>query len=124
MNVTILLSDDVVVYAPKFLRLMAEKVSETPNRTLANYLIWRITMYRVTNLPKSLIDIRRQYRKVGIASICIDIELSMYMFYYIRRSVKGALHGPHKKAEAVKFEQSISGSGGITCEINYFNENN
>ena len=56
----------VVVYAPEFLRKMAEKVHNTPPRVLANYLVWRITEYRVSNLPQAILDIENKFYRVCI----------------------------------------------------------
>ena len=56
----------VVVYAPEFLHKMAEKVHNTPPRVLANYLVWRITEYRVSNLPQAILDIENKFYRVRI----------------------------------------------------------
>lgn len=55
---------EVVVYATDFLRNMSDIVSETPARVLANYLVWRITEYRIGYLPQALIDIENKFYKV------------------------------------------------------------
>ena len=57
---------EVVVYAPDFLKKMAEKVAVTPPRVLANYLVWRITYYRITYLPQAFVDMQHKFFRVSV----------------------------------------------------------
>ncbi|OWF36277.1 neprilysin-like [Mizuhopecten yessoensis] len=63
VNITITELEEVVVYAPEYLRQMVEIINETPGRTLANYLIWRIMMNRMMNLPAKYRDLRKEYHR-------------------------------------------------------------
>ena len=56
---------EVVVYSANFLRKMAEKVHNTPPRVLANYLVWRITEYRIAFLPQAIRDIKNKFTAVS-----------------------------------------------------------
>ncbi|WAR15723.1 NEP4-like protein [Mya arenaria] len=57
-------SEEIVVYAPEYLANMATLVQETDKRTLANYLIWRIMMNRIENLPNKYRDLDSEYHKI------------------------------------------------------------
>ncbi|KAL4221419.1 Membrane metallo-endopeptidase-like 1 [Mactra antiquata] len=63
VNFTVSTSDPILVYAPEYLKDMVDLVLKTDSRTLANYLIWRITMNRVTNLPEKYRELRKEYHK-------------------------------------------------------------
>ncbi|KAL5013750.1 hypothetical protein ScPMuIL_008020 [Solemya velum] len=63
VNITIEESEQIVVYAPEYLEKIVKVLQKTSNRTLANYLIWRIMMNRVTNLPEQYRDLRKEYHK-------------------------------------------------------------
>lgn len=54
----------VLAYTPDYLSKMAVKISTTPKRVLANYLLWRITMNRASNLPKALQEMDTAFEKV------------------------------------------------------------
>ncbi|XP_064611411.1 neprilysin-like isoform X2 [Liolophura sinensis] len=67
-NMTIEDSEEVVVYAPQYLIGLMNILEETDNRTLANYLIWRIMMNRVNNLPEKYRSVKKEYNKVIFGS--------------------------------------------------------
>jgi len=64
VNITFNQTDNLVVYAPEYFRKMAAKLNQTPSRTIANYMLWRLTTHRVANLPKAVQDIEKGYHKV------------------------------------------------------------
>lgn len=64
VSINLTMDDQVIVYAPDFLRDLAELVKVTSKRTVANYMTWRIVMNRVSNMPQKYLDLRRQYNKV------------------------------------------------------------
>lgn len=53
-------------------------------RTLANYLIWRIMMNRVTNLPEKYRELRNEYHKVGKIE---THELSLFVIYSVAKNL-------------------------------------
>lgn len=57
-------TEEIIIYAPEFMKHMTDLVANTSNRTLANYLIWRIMANRVTNLPDKYRELRKEYYKV------------------------------------------------------------
>lgn len=63
VNLTFNASEEIVVYAPEYLSNMVDLITNTSNRTLVNYLIWRIMMNRVTNLPDKYRELRKEYHK-------------------------------------------------------------
>ncbi|XP_074655291.1 neprilysin-like isoform X4 [Tubulanus polymorphus] len=64
VNHTINASEPVVVYAPEYLEQALPVIFSTSNRTVANYLVWRILKNRVNNLPSKYRDIKNRYDKV------------------------------------------------------------
>ncbi|KAK2179422.1 hypothetical protein NP493_491g01000 [Ridgeia piscesae] len=64
-NVSIVINETepVVVYAPVYMRRLADLLKDTPKRTVANYMLWRFVMNRVGNLQQSFLDLRRRYNK-------------------------------------------------------------
>ncbi|XP_052213119.1 neprilysin-1-like isoform X1 [Dreissena polymorpha] len=63
-EVSINVTDHVVVLAPVFFSNLTQLLSITENRTLANYLIWRIMKNRVDNLPKKYRELQVEYIKI------------------------------------------------------------
>ncbi|XP_077998291.1 membrane metallo-endopeptidase-like 1 [Glandiceps talaboti] len=63
-------SEDIVVYEPGYVKDVTVLVEQTPNRTLANYLIWSITMGRISQLSSAFRDVELEYDEViyGTAS--------------------------------------------------------
>ncbi|XP_064642722.1 membrane metallo-endopeptidase-like 1 isoform X4 [Lineus longissimus] len=68
INVTLTADDLLVVHAPAYLKNLVELVQKTNKRTLATYLVWRITQYRVSNLPLKYRELTNQYNKVIFGS--------------------------------------------------------
>ncbi|XP_022344016.2 neprilysin-like [Crassostrea virginica] len=56
-------TEEIVVYAPEYLSNMVQLVKKADKRLLANYMIWRIMMNRVTNLPLKYRNVRTEYYK-------------------------------------------------------------
>ncbi|XP_061163331.1 neprilysin-like [Saccostrea echinata] len=63
VNITVPETEEIVVYAPEYLSKMVKTVQNANNRLLANYMIWRIMMNRVTNLPQKYRNVRTEYYK-------------------------------------------------------------
>ncbi|GAB1602196.1 neprilysin-4-like [Argonauta hians] len=63
VNISLTQDEPVVIYAMDFLTNLEQILKVTPNRTLANYMIWRIVMNRVNNLPKKYRDIKKEYHE-------------------------------------------------------------
>ncbi len=38
------------------------------HRTVANYMVWRIVMNRIRNLPQRFLDLQTQYNKVSVVN--------------------------------------------------------
>ncbi|KAI0242656.1 Neprilysin-4 [Lamellibrachia satsuma] len=64
-NVSVVIDDTepVVVYAPVYMKRLADLLTGMPKRTVANYMMWRFVMNRVGNLQQSFLDMRRRYNK-------------------------------------------------------------
>ncbi|CAI9741548.1 neprilysin-1-like isoform X2 [Octopus vulgaris] len=62
-NITLTTEQPVVVYALDFLTNLVQILKVTPKKTLANYLVWRIIMNRVNNLPKKYRDMKKDYHE-------------------------------------------------------------
>ncbi|XP_063409498.1 neprilysin-4-like [Mytilus trossulus] len=75
VNKTITSAEEVVVYAPTYLSDMVDIVDKASSRTLTNYLIWRIMMYRITNLPAMYRNVQKEYQKTMYGS---EQELSRW----------------------------------------------
>lgn len=75
VNKTISISEEVVVYAPEYLANMINIVNRTSKRTLTNYLVWRIMMNRITNLPEMYRNVQKEYQKTMYGS---EQELSRW----------------------------------------------
>ncbi|KAL3861161.1 hypothetical protein ACJMK2_007226, partial [Sinanodonta woodiana] len=63
VNLTINETEVVVVYAPEYLEKLMTLLANTSNRTIVNYLQWRIMMNRVTNLADKHRETRKEYHK-------------------------------------------------------------
>ena len=61
-------STKVVVSSPSFYTKLFERVKTTPERTIANYILWRFTLAQVKNLPSDVKDITQKFEKVGDVS--------------------------------------------------------
>ncbi|KAK7093251.1 neprilysin-1-like [Littorina saxatilis] len=61
-------TEEIVVYGPEYLKHMVVIFNETPKRTLVNYLIWRIMMNRIVNLPRKYRDLKKDYFKTVYGS--------------------------------------------------------
>ncbi|KAL8599693.1 hypothetical protein ACOMHN_064139 [Nucella lapillus] len=68
VDVTLTDREELVVYAPGYLRDMVHILRNTDTRTLVNYLIWRIMMNRVINLPRKYRVIKNDYFKMVYGS--------------------------------------------------------
>ncbi|XP_076451583.1 neprilysin-1-like [Babylonia areolata] len=68
VNIEIKETEEVVVYAPTYLKDMVDIYHSTDKRTLVNYLIWRIMMNRVINLPRKYRVIKKDYYKTVFGS--------------------------------------------------------
>ncbi|XP_023930213.1 neprilysin isoform X2 [Lingula anatina] len=64
VNITLTEDEELVVYAPEYFGKLVDVLHETSNRTIANYLVWRIMMNRVGNLPKRFQSLNQAYSKV------------------------------------------------------------
>ncbi|XP_067950670.1 neprilysin-like isoform X2 [Watersipora subatra] len=64
VNYTFDLNDEVVITAPEYYKKVVAKLEETPNRTIANYLLWRLTANRVQNLPKGIQNVKQSFEQV------------------------------------------------------------
>lgn len=56
-------NEEVVVYSPDYLKKMVDLILQTDKRTLVNYMIWRIMMNRIPNLPREYRAIKNEYSK-------------------------------------------------------------
>ena len=65
VNYTYDLSSELVMTSPEYYTKVIEKLQTTPNRTIANYLLWRFASNRVRNLPKAIQNIKQKFDKVG-----------------------------------------------------------
>ncbi|KAI0221727.1 Neprilysin-4 [Lamellibrachia satsuma] len=64
INVTIDGSQDVVVYSPEFFKHLATLLGNTPKRTVANYVIWKVVHSSVYHLSDTAFrDIKQRYRQ-------------------------------------------------------------
>ncbi|XP_046572209.1 endothelin-converting enzyme 2-like isoform X2 [Haliotis rubra] len=63
-NHTITDSEQVVVYTPDYIRNMLQVIQKTSDKTVVNYMMWRIMMNRVNNLDERIRDSQRDYNKV------------------------------------------------------------
>ncbi|XP_070560613.1 neprilysin-1-like isoform X2 [Ptychodera flava] len=63
-------SEEIVVYEPRYVREITEVVQNTPDRTIANYIVWIITMNRISQLSSNFRDVEQKYDEVvyGTAS--------------------------------------------------------
>lgn len=61
-------SEEVVIYAPQYLKDFVKIYRQTDKRVLVDYLIWRIMMNRITNLPRKYRDIKKDYYKTVFGS--------------------------------------------------------
>lgn len=67
VNYTFENSTEMVITSPDFYRQMVDKVLATPNRTIANYMLWRFTANRIRNLPKDIQAIKQKFDQVSFA---------------------------------------------------------
>ncbi|CAF1538878.1 unnamed protein product, partial [Adineta steineri] len=63
-NVSLIDTDIVTVYAPKFLLDIISIIDQQSPRTIQNYMIWRFMMSRALNMPKRFRNIVQQYNYV------------------------------------------------------------
>ncbi|XP_070560619.1 membrane metallo-endopeptidase-like 1 isoform X2 [Ptychodera flava] len=63
-------SEEIVVNEPRYIREITEVVQNTPHRTIANYIVWIITMKRISQLGSNFRDVEQKYDEVvyGTAS--------------------------------------------------------
>lgn len=59
MTIDINDADDVVVYALKYLSDLGDLLHSTPNKTIANYLMWQVVHNRINHLSQKFLDLRR-----------------------------------------------------------------
>ncbi|XP_054769167.2 neprilysin-like [Lytechinus pictus] len=57
-------SMELVVYSPQYLLGLNRIVQETPNRTIANYLVWRAVIYTMDLMNSKARSIRQTFHKV------------------------------------------------------------
>ncbi|XP_071109862.1 neprilysin-like isoform X2 [Haliotis cracherodii] len=68
VNIAIDAVEEVVVYAPDYLENMVKILHRWDKRVIFNYLVWRIMMNRVTNLPDKYRNVRKDYYKKILGS--------------------------------------------------------
>lgn len=54
-------SEEVVVFAPTYLKGMSEVIHATPKRVVANYILWRFVSNRVGSLDKRFLGKQQEY---------------------------------------------------------------
>ncbi|KAK2148688.1 hypothetical protein LSH36_487g03042 [Paralvinella palmiformis] len=63
VSIQINMTEELVVYAPSYMKELAGLLKVTPKRTVGNYMLWRIVMNRVSNMPQKYLDVRREFSK-------------------------------------------------------------
>ncbi|KAH6933640.1 hypothetical protein HPB50_017253 [Hyalomma asiaticum] len=54
-------SEEVVIFAPKYIREMSELLHTAPKRVVANYILWRFISKLVGSLDKRFVDKQQEY---------------------------------------------------------------
>ncbi|XP_018496661.2 neprilysin-1 [Galendromus occidentalis] len=54
----------LVVYAPTYLKKLNDLISNTPKRTLANYMGWRVVYFLMNFLDRRFVSLRQRYTNV------------------------------------------------------------
>ncbi|CAL4124487.1 unnamed protein product, partial [Meganyctiphanes norvegica] len=57
-------TQDVVVFGLDYFRKLVSLLSDTNNRTISNYLLWRFVKNRIANLDESFLEAKQHYIKV------------------------------------------------------------
>lgn len=70
VGIDIPVDEPIVVRAPLYFERLFSTLSKYDNRTIANYMVWRIMQHRSNNLPKRFRDLVQNYNQVvyGTAS--------------------------------------------------------
>ncbi|XP_048459296.1 phosphate-regulating neutral endopeptidase PHEX [Rhincodon typus] len=74
------MSEEVIVYVPQYFKDLFQLLDSVDNRTIANYVVWRIVYRRLTNLSQRFLSRRLEFLKVmtGATSLsprwdkCVD----------------------------------------------------
>ncbi|XP_077533139.1 neprilysin-1-like isoform X2 [Haemaphysalis longicornis] len=54
-------SEEVVIFAPTYIKQMSEMLQKVPKRVIANYILWRFVSHRVGSLDKRFVDKQQEY---------------------------------------------------------------
>ncbi|CAH1248351.1 MME [Branchiostoma lanceolatum] len=60
---TITEEEDILNYAPDFFTKLGPLLAETDNKTIANYIIWRMVQNRIGNLGSDFLKIREKFNR-------------------------------------------------------------
>ncbi|XP_078665100.1 neprilysin-like [Branchiostoma floridae x Branchiostoma belcheri] len=57
-------TEDILVYAPEYLTSLGPLLQQTDNKTIANYIIWRMVRNRVSYMGSEFLAIRDEFNRV------------------------------------------------------------
>ncbi|XP_078665541.1 neprilysin-like isoform X1 [Branchiostoma floridae x Branchiostoma belcheri] len=60
---TITENEDILNYAPDFFMKLGPLLAETDNKTIANYIVWRMVQNRIGNLGSEFLKIREKFNR-------------------------------------------------------------
>eukprot|EP00058_Branchiostoma_floridae_P003649 XP_002589137.1 hypothetical protein BRAFLDRAFT_278852 [Branchiostoma floridae] len=63
LDETITGDEDILNYAPDFFMKLGPLLEETDNKTIANYIIWRMVQNRIGNLGTEFLEIREKFNR-------------------------------------------------------------
>ncbi|XP_078584579.1 neprilysin-like [Branchiostoma floridae x Branchiostoma japonicum] len=63
LDETITGDEDILNYAPDFFMKLGPLLEETDNKTIANYIIWRMVQNRIGNLGSEFLEIREKFNR-------------------------------------------------------------
>uniref|UniRef100_A0A4W3ISP1 Phosphate regulating endopeptidase homolog, X-linked n=1 Tax=Callorhinchus milii TaxID=7868 RepID=A0A4W3ISP1_CALMI len=103
-------SEDIIVYVPQYLKDLVKLLQTVDNRTVANYVVWRIVYRRTNNLSKRFLNRRLEYLKVvrGMTSLAERwIMCVVYVDYIFSYAVGRMFVDAHFQEDKKKLTEEL-----------------